>query len=74
LPPTEAASVDSVGALMLCARRRRLNGEVLRNSLVSTLQRCGVDGPAILGKAQAIVRKINEDMLARCGECGEACQ
>jgi TRAP-type C4-dicarboxylate transport system substrate-binding protein len=40
----------------------------------ASLQRLGVDGLAILEKAQAIVRKINEGTLASCGACGELCQ
>jgi C4-dicarboxylate transporter DctM subunit len=47
--PTEAASVGSVGALMVCAWRRRLNGEVLRNSLVSTLQTTGMIYVVVIG-------------------------
>jgi C4-dicarboxylate transporter, DctM subunit len=47
--PTEAASVGAVGALLLCARRRRLNVETLREALADTLRTTGMIYVVIIG-------------------------
>jgi C4-dicarboxylate transporter, DctM subunit len=47
--PTEAASVGAVGALLLCARRRRLNFESLREALADTLRTTGMIYVVIIG-------------------------
>jgi tripartite ATP-independent transporter DctM subunit len=47
--PTEAASVGAVGALLLCARRRRLNFDSLREALADTLRTTGMIYVVIIG-------------------------
>jgi tripartite ATP-independent transporter DctM subunit len=47
--PTEAASVGAVGALLLCARRRRLNADALREALAETLRTTGMIYVVIIG-------------------------
>jgi C4-dicarboxylate transporter DctM subunit len=47
--PSEAASVGCVGALALCARRRRLNGNSLRHALAETLRTSGMIYVVIIG-------------------------
>ena len=47
--PTEAASVGAVGALLLCARRRRLNADALREALADTLRTTGMIYVVIIG-------------------------
>jgi C4-dicarboxylate transporter DctM subunit len=47
--PTEAASVGAVGALMLCAWRKRLTWQALRASLADTLRTTGMIYVVIIG-------------------------
>jgi len=47
--PTEAASVGAVGALLLCARRRKLNWSSLREALAETLRTTGMIYVVIIG-------------------------
>jgi tripartite ATP-independent transporter DctM subunit len=47
--PTEAASVGATLALLLCARRRRLNWATLRESLADTLKTSGMIYVVIIG-------------------------
>jgi tripartite ATP-independent transporter DctM subunit len=47
--PTEAASVGAVGALLLCARRRKLNLASLREALAETLRTTGMIYVVIIG-------------------------
>ncbi len=47
--PTEAASVGSVGALALCAWRRKLNLAVLKTALTDTLRTAGMIYAIIIG-------------------------
>ncbi len=47
--PTEAASIGAVGALLLCARRRRLNWDSLRTALADTLRTTGMIYVVIIG-------------------------
>jgi C4-dicarboxylate transporter, DctM subunit len=47
--PTEAASVGAVGALLLCARRRKLNANSLREALAETLRTAGMIYVVIIG-------------------------
>jgi tripartite ATP-independent transporter DctM subunit len=47
--PTEAASVGAVGALLLCARRRRLSLDSLREALADTLRTTGMIYVVIIG-------------------------
>ncbi len=47
--PTEAASIGAVGALLLCARRRRLNWDSLRGALADTLRTTGMIYVVIIG-------------------------
>jgi len=47
--PTEAASIGSVGALILCAFRGRLNRETLRGALVETLRTTGMIYVIVIG-------------------------
>ena len=47
--PTEAASVGGVGALLMCALRRKLSMEVLRKALVDTLRTTGMIYAIIIG-------------------------
>lgn len=47
--PTEAAAVGTVGALVLCAARRRLNRTTLSGALRETLQTAGMIYAVIIG-------------------------
>jgi tripartite ATP-independent transporter DctM subunit len=47
--PTEAASVGATGALALCALRRKLNRESLREALAQTLRTTGMIYVVIIG-------------------------
>jgi C4-dicarboxylate transporter DctM subunit len=47
--PTEAASIGAFGALLLCARRKRLNWDSLRESLRETLRTTGMLYIVIVG-------------------------
>jgi C4-dicarboxylate transporter DctM subunit len=47
--PTEAASVGAVGAFLLCARRRRLNLNSVREALADTLRTTGMIYVVIIG-------------------------
>ncbi len=47
--PTEAASIGALGALLLCARRRRLNVDSLRQALAETLRTTGMIYVVIIG-------------------------
>jgi len=47
--PTEAASVGAVGALLLCARRRKLSWNSLREALAETLRTTGMIYVVIIG-------------------------
>jgi tripartite ATP-independent transporter DctM subunit len=47
--PTEAASIGAVGALLICARRKRLNFKTLRAALQETLVTSGLIYAVIIG-------------------------
>jgi len=47
--PTEAASIGAVGALLICARRKRLNLKTLRAALQETLVTSGLIFAVIIG-------------------------
>ena len=47
--PPEAASVGAVGALLICARRRRLNRRTLVNALEETLKTSGLIYLVVIG-------------------------
>jgi C4-dicarboxylate transporter DctM subunit len=47
--PTEAASIGALGALLLCARRKRLNWDSLREALRETLRTTGMLYVVIVG-------------------------
>ena len=47
--PTEAASIGAVGALLLCARRKQLTFDSLRNALAETLRTAGMIYVVIVG-------------------------
>jgi C4-dicarboxylate transporter DctM subunit len=47
--PPEAASVGVLGALLLCARRRRLNAQTLRHALGETLATSGMIYLVVIG-------------------------
>jgi len=47
--PTEAASIGAVGALLICARRKRLNLKTLRAALQETLVTSGLIYAVIIG-------------------------
>ena len=47
--PTEAASIGALGALLLCARRKRLNWDSLRAALAETLRTTGMIYVVIVG-------------------------
>jgi tripartite ATP-independent transporter DctM subunit len=47
--PTEAASVGATGALLLCAWRRKLNADSLREALAQTLRTTGMIYVVIIG-------------------------
>jgi C4-dicarboxylate transporter DctM subunit len=66
--PTEAASVGAVGALLLCARRRRLNADSLREALAETLRTTGMIYVVIIG---ALIFSVFMSLTGLADQVGE---